>query len=294
MPYKYKEKFLPDNGYRFYRDDRSILVQMLAYGRPLTDTQLVSVAKNFNKYLDTILKRDPQTPAYGPALQRSDFKDLKSEPLYKYVSDSTWNHICKGSFQLGTAEYYRNTPNMNIRDQREGASMFYLVSGNNQLSVAITSGFNCALFCGTSFVQGPDHELMLSRFGRKRIKIDPLDEFVAALAKHIGAFSAHVYDIIYADLKNYLAKREGIERYSEIMGKGKGDTDKTKMRKINESFFSVFYEYGFMPSLFSKPVAYKVERERRVVFERRDDIKSPTLIVEDKSLLKYISLVDDG
>ncbi len=64
---------------------------------------------------------------------------------------STWEHMRQGSFQFGTAQYYRTTPNRNIQDQREGASSIHLTSQGNQLNVTLTSGFNCA----TAHIEGP-------------------------------------------------------------------------------------------------------------------------------------------
>jgi hypothetical protein len=94
------------------------------------------------------------------------------------------------------------------------------MSGDNQLNVALISGFNCAIFCGTAHIEGPDHELMLSRFGSKRLKIEPVSEFLARVCKLTGAFRAHVFDVVYSDLKHYAAEVSGIERFSSI-AKGK-------------------------------------------------------------------------
>ena len=63
---------------------------------------------------------------------------------------------------------------------------------------------------------------------------------------------------------------------------------------INKAFFSTFYKYGFMPSLFTKPTSYKEEKERRIVFETAADLKSPTIAINDKSLLDCVELVDGG
>jgi hypothetical protein len=61
---------------------------------------------------------------------------------------------------------------------------------------------------------------------------------------------------------------------------------------MNRHYFQAFYDIAFMPSLFAKPRSYAVERERRMIFERREDLRSPTIIVNDPECLKYIHLVD--
>jgi small nuclear ribonucleoprotein (snRNP)-like protein len=290
MPYRYKEKFEKDNGYRFFRDKKSVLVHAISYGRRLTEGKVAAYDAHTNRYLDAVMPRASDSYEYAQALRPSDFPDVKSQPLYKYVSDATWEYIRQGSFQFGTAQYYRNTPNRNIQDQREGASSIHLTSQDNQLNVTLTSGFNCAIFCGTAHIEGPEHELMLSRFGRKRLKIEPLMEFLARVCRLTGSFRAHVKDVVYNDLKNYVTEHAGIERFYAISGRG--DLTNDALRQINEAYFGTFDEYGFMPSLFAKPTRYSQERERRLIFEMRDDLRKQTVVVKDKSLLDFVTLVD--
>lgn len=89
-----------------------------------------------------------------------------------------------------------------------------------------------------------------------------------------------------------LPKISDIVRYSEIVGKG--DLDAAALRRLNENYFDTFYDYAFLPSLFSKPLVYKEESERRIVFELPDDISTPTIAINDEALLKFITLVDTG
>jgi hypothetical protein len=218
---------------------------------------------------------------------------VNSDTLYKYLSDATWDYIRQGSFQFGSAEFYRKTPNIKIQDQREGASNIHLISGDNQLNVALISGFNCAIFCGTAHIEGPDHKRMLSCFGSKRLKIEPVSKFVARVCKLTGAFRAHVFDVVYNDLKHYAAERPGIEQFSFI-AKKKQQLTRSDLRRINKAFFATFEEYGFMPSLFAKPTRYSHEHERRIIFEMRDDLRSETVRVKDNSLLDFVTLMDGG
>jgi hypothetical protein len=289
MAYRYREKF-DYRGYRFIRDKKSVLVHAISYGRRLPDGEVAHYDRRINAYLDAVLSRTAGDSIYAQALTRTDFPDLTSEPIYKYISDATWEYIRHGSFQFGTAQYYRTTPNINIQDQREGTSTIHLASGTNQLHVTLTSGFNCAIFCGTAHIEGPDHELMLSRFGRKRLKIEPVGDFLACVGRLIGSFRAHVFDVVYTDLKNYAAELEGVERFYSITGGGA--LTNSALREINKVFFETFDEHGFMPSLFAKPKWYAQEHERRIIFEMRDDLRKPTIVVKNKSLLDFITLID--
>jgi hypothetical protein len=293
MPYSYKEKQEKDGGYRFFRDKKSIRIQAISYGRRLTEEQVAAYDRRINEYLDNVAGRSAETPKAVQALKRNDFTDVGTGPLYKYVSDETWEYIRQGSVQFGSAQYYRTTPNIKIQDQREGASNIHLMSGDNQLNVALISGFNCAIFCGTAHIEGPDHKRMLSCFGSKRLKIEPVSEFVARVCKLTGAFRAHVFDVVYNDLKHYAAERPGIEQFSSIVARKRQPT-RSDLRRINKAFFATFDEYGFMPSLFAKPTRYAHEHERRIIFEMRADLRSETVRVKHSSLLDFVTLVDGG
>jgi hypothetical protein len=278
----------PTRMLRLVRDSRSVLVGGIsAFSKRFTDSQIASFA-------ELLVHRSPELAhkklQIAPALTLADFLERSTEPLYKYVSDATWQHISRGSIQLGTASYYRTTSNMNIRDQREGASSFHLLSEDLTFNVDMMIGDNCAVFCGTAHIEGPDHTLMLSRFGGPRIKIDPLPDFIALLAKHIKPFRTRVFDVCYTDLKHFVADDPDIGRYPQIVGYG--DLDAAALQRLNENYFDRFYDYAFFPSLFSKPIDYKEERERRIVFELEDDISTPTIIINDEALLEFITLVD--
>jgi hypothetical protein len=289
MPYLYRVKFEKNGGYRFIRDKKSILVHAISYGRRLPDGQVAAYDRHVNAYLDAVMPRATEGAKYAQALTRTDFPDVESEPFYKYVSDATWEYIRQGSFQFGTAQYYQTTPNINIQDQREGASSIHLASGNNQLNITLTSGFNCAIFCGTAHIGGPDHDLMLARFGAKWLKIEPITEFLTCVRRLTGSFRAYVFDVVYNDLKNCAAEQEGVERFYAIT---RGGLTKGSLRQVNEAFFATFYEYGFMPSLFAKPTRYSQERERRVIFEMKSDLRKQTIVVKHKGLLDFVTLMN--
>jgi hypothetical protein len=70
---------------------------------------------------------------------------------------------------------------------------------------------------------------------------------------------------------------------------GGGDLTESSLRGINEAFFATFDEYAFMPSLFAKPTRYSQERERRLIFEMRDDLRSEIVRVKHKSLLDFVT-----
>jgi hypothetical protein len=286
--YRFREVFEPNAGYRFFRNRRSILIQSPSTGQRFTETQIVSFTETLDQFLDSVQGRQPRTVAVKRLLGERDFPALSGAPLYKYVSEQTWDHIRRGSFQLGSAVYYRTTENLGIRDDREGAGHFFLQSGNAQVNMTLTAGFNTAIFCGTDVCRSAaDHELMIGRFGGKLLKIEPVDEFTKRLKRRTLAFRTRMHDVVYTDTKGIVLEHDKhVARLRQIMM-----DEGMHLRRFNSEFFGTFYDLSLLPTLCAKPSSYAVERERRIIFEMRDDLKRPTLIVNDKSLLDFVTVV---
>ncbi len=299
MPYEYREKFEKDGGFRLFRDRTSVLLRAFSYGRRFSDQQNVRLAQRLDTFMDAVdhyvqdapARNLEKVPSAGAPLSKVDFSEVDPTPMYKYVSDDTWDYLRSGSFQFGTAEYYRTSPNIDIQDRREGAGHFHLTFGNNQLNVSLVSGYNCAIFCGTSQIDGPNDGLMRQRFGRKRIKIDPVSEFMARARKCIGAYRSRIYDVVYRDIQSYTEEFPHLENILEITNRDK--LTKAALRKLNKEFFRTFYEYGLMPGLYAKPTKYSDERERRLIFETRKDTRMKPIIVRDKRLLDFITFLGE-
>jgi hypothetical protein len=295
VPYEYREDFEVDAGFRLFRDKVSVLLQSTSCGQRLSDQQNCALVRATNDFMDAIadpdfakVNVDRATPPDIP-LRESDFREIEDGPLYKYIRQDTLSFMERGSFQFGTAEYYRNSPNIKIRDRREGAGHFHLGFLNDQFNTSLISGYNCAVFCGTSLIDGPDDAFMRDQFGPHRIRIESSREFMSRASKCIGAHRARVYDVVYRDVQSYTVEFPDISRLLEI--EAGGNFTSTSLRKLNREFFAVFYEYGLLPGLFAKPVSYSRERERRLIFETRKDLSKP-IIVEDKRLLSFITFLD--
>lgn len=284
----FREVFRPGGGFQLFRDRCSVLVHAQIHSRRLQDAELARLAGAIHPMLDYKAGHGYHYQPSKPLL-RSDFASRTPLPFYRRVPDSTWNYMSRGSFQFGSPRYYRDLEDAGRRDQREGRSVFHLSSGDNQLHMALSSGYNCAIMCGYGDHPDHDHTLMASRFGEKVIRIDSVSRFAGRVCKALGATRFHVYDIIYADLKNYAAEVEGLGDFLKISGRG--DLTLDALHKINVRFFDTFYEYSFFPSLFTKPTSYAAERERRIVFTLPSDMKKPTIRIEDRSLLDLITVI---
>lgn len=286
----YREVFEPDRGYRFHRGNVSLLVGALAFGRRLTNKQRRVMAGTTNDYINGLSARPPER--YGPSqpLTESSFLAIKDQDFYKFVSDESLSYIQNGQFQLGNAAYYRDTPNMNIADHREGRSMFHLFHHNDELSMQLTAGFNCAIFCGTRRPIRNKKDLMKKRFGRRLIKISPITDFCGTILNIIGGLSYQIRDVVYTDTKHYLSKYAGIAELGGVIG-NTGLTPED-IHAMNLRFFTDFYRIALCPSLLSKPRRYYQEAERRVIFEMPRDLPDQPYRFGNASLSRFISVED--
>jgi hypothetical protein len=283
------ESFEKDVGFRFCRDGVSILVRSMSPGRTLNSKQTIALSIHLDRYFDEILGHPARNaPAQEVPLTRSDFVQPDKGPLFKYVCDRTWEFLKKGSFQFGTAEYYRNTPNIDIQDRYEGLGHFHLVSGEDQLNVSLAAGYNCAIFCGTSQIGGPNDDLMRQRFGRKRIRVDDLEAFAARAAQCMGAHRTRVYDVVYRDVHSYREKSSVVDRFKLV---GTDNLTRPILHNLNIEFFDTFYEFGLLPGLYAKPRKYEVESERRIILETTADIRQKPIIIEDQVLRGLVTFL---
>jgi hypothetical protein len=281
--YVHAESFEKDVGFRFCRDGISILVRGMIPGRRLSAAENIALSSRLDRYFDEILGHPARNAgAQDVPLTRSDFVQPDKGPLFKFVCDQTWEFLKKGSFQFGTAEYYRNTPNIDIQDRYEGLGHFHLVSGQDQLTVSLAAGYNCAIFCGTSQIGGPNDELMRQRFGRKRIRIDELEAFASRAAQRMGAHRTRVYDVVYRDVHSYVEESPVVERFKKLVGTG--NLTPPILHDLNTDFFDTFYEFGLLPGLYAKPRKYEVESECRIIFETAADIRQKPIVIEDQVL----------
>jgi hypothetical protein len=303
----FTEEFVADRGFRLARGKISVLLHGLSFGRKLTGAQTMALARAIDEYNEGVkvlgenencaeetgdgsgdpfasLIRSLATPEVP--LTMADFGEVKNGPFFKYVNEEVWTSLRRGCFWFNTAGYYRSTPNIAIQDRHEGYGHFHLTSGNDQLNVTASSGYNCTILCGTSAVDGGIEQLMRSRFGAKRIVINDVRGFAECVAARIGATRARVHDVVYHDVLNFAGELPGVDHLFEITGRD--NLTREALHRVNERFFNVFYEYGMLPALFTKPLRYADERERRIVFDMPQDLNE-LVKIEDRSFLEYVS-----
>ena len=168
--------------------------------------------------------------------------------------------------------------------------MIQFVDGDHQATVFVRVGFNCALFCGTREINGVDHERMMAQFGGaggKCLRIQQVSDFMTHVKKRTRAFRTRLHDVIYDNAKIFTIKDAEASRLRSLMM-----ANPFSLPEFNRRYFALLYDLGLLPSLFIKPVSYLHERERRMVFEGRDNLPNSPLVVNDKDLLQFVEVVD--
>jgi hypothetical protein len=293
VPYRYTTKFQANEGIFVRRNRRAILVSALAVGQVLTTEQSIAYTKSVQEYLRAVGEEAVSATATdAPAprvLTSEEFAEPADQQFFKYVPARTWKYLQEGSFQFGSAEYYRRVENPNVKDWLEGLSTVQLVSGDDQVTFTIRAGFNCTIFCGTRVINGSDHERMMAQFsdgGGKCLRIRPVPDFIAHVKKRTRAFRVRLHDAIYTDAKVLTLQHPAAPRISTYL---KGSPS---IERVVRELFAELYEVGLIPSLYIKPTSNMHERERRIIFELRDDLTSPVVIVNDKDLLQFVEVMD--
>jgi len=288
MPHNFSVKLIPNEGYALFRNRRSLRVGLVSAGARLPDELLGGHATNIFGLAAAVEEVTIEPPADTVVLKATDFADCDSGDFYKYVPARTWQFMQRGSFQLGSPDYYRRTDNPGIGDWREGFSVIAFRHENDQATFALRAGYNAAIFCGTREVSGPDHARMMEQFsddGGKCLRIS-VAEFMAHVKKRVRAFRVRYHDAIYTDAKCFAVENPIASEIREFLKGG------LVVNELNRRWFQSLYDTAVLPSLFAKPRRHSHERERRIAFELRDNLQGPTLLVNDRALLDFVEVVD--
>jgi hypothetical protein len=253
----------------------------------MPEEMLLNSTRAMDQFADSVQGRAPTARGSSFVVAMRHIIPPAEDVLFKYVSDTTWDYISAGSFQLGSCDFYRSIENANANDAREGECMVALRNGKDQVNLGIRAGFNCALYCGTAaFAVDPE---MKKKFGGKLIRISPLSAFMEVLRSRLRARRAYVCDVVYTNDKTVALEHADATALRAYLSTMEGKLD---IKVLNRKYFDLFYELGVTSTLFVKPAHYAHERERRVVIERSNDLTIPTLRLQALSLLQYISVVE--
>lgn len=246
---------------------------------------LLKSTKALEDLTDSVMKRDAQPEGVSFVVKLHDITTPSEDVVYKYMPEATWKYLETGSFQFGSASYYRTIENKSAQDPREGQCLVAFRHDRDLVRVVVGAGYNCGIFCGT---RAPN-ETMKGKFGNKLIRIEPASEFAEAVRIRLGGTRALIRDVVYTNHKTVIIDHAATERLGAHLREMNGFLD---VESLNRNYFEFFYEAGLVSTLFVKPAHYSHEAERRIVIEQAQDLSSPTIRFTDPSLLKYVSVID--
>lgn len=219
-------------------------------------------------------------------IQETEFIEHAEGPFFKYVSDDALRWMKQGSFQFGTAAYYRQIENPLARDAREGHGVILFESDGEVVVADLTAGLNAALLCGTSSKMRDDTDFMPGRFGDRLVKLEPLPEFVSMIKELSGAVRVRVIDIMYVDLAVVVRRVSCMPEMMAALTVGpNGGVDPNV---LNSRFFDTLYDSSILPSILIKLTSYSEECERRIVVEMPEDIAGFNVTVSDPGLARFV------
>lgn len=282
-----KTEFLKYKGLLHTKENISILTQVLMVTKEnvkITDEQKARMSNIVVDYLLKIgnLKHYSQTDE--KILVRNYFNSSANQPFYKYVSRQIYDdYLSRGSFRLGSIKYYQSVENDKIKDEYEGFTNLFIDYKNRQIMVSLFSGYNFAIFCGTSNFDSISNKFktMNNKFGDVILKINNIESFANLIKEIIGAKSYYCYEVKYSTKKVFSIDYN--DTYFNPAMKDKFE--------ITPNLFDLFYNNSFFPSLFIKPEFFNDEKEIRIAFEMPKDVNG-TIDIESKELLKYIEFIN--
>jgi hypothetical protein len=218
--------FEPNAGFRFFKDDVSVLLHATArfkHDAIVTNIGLFNFFKHLNRFLQDVGTYDRETHDVSKLMRAEDFPDLDKVEFYKFLPASTVDYYRAGSFQFGSTQFYRDIENQNSRDRMEGFANIVFQSPRHVWAMSLASGYNFGIFCGTSSLSARDQ--MSGQFGSHVIKIANLRAFAEDVKVRLGAKRFYLNHVSYNDLKMFRTKTLKSLRLSTDEPAGNFDPD---------------------------------------------------------------------
>jgi hypothetical protein len=280
--------FEPDAGYRFFKDDVSVLLHASArfkHDAIVTNLDMLNLFKRLNRFLEAVGAYERESQLASRLISAEEFPNFDEVEFYKFVPANLLEFYRAGSFQFGSINFYRNIENQNSKDAMEGLSNIVVQSPKHVWAMSLAGGYNFGIFCGTSSLEKRDE--MSKRFGPHIIKIGNLRAFAEEVKALLGAKRVYFNHVRYNDLKMFRTKTLKKIKLSQDEPPGNFDPD-----LVTDAIFDLLYKNSFLPSLFMKPSRFSTENELRLVFEMPTDVPPPHVLrLVDPNLLRHIEFI---
>jgi hypothetical protein len=283
-------EFITDVGFRLTHESKSLLLSNISLGKMgdvLSDREIIGFAKALSHYESGIglVDRLPftkveLTPAEPPA--------LSDDVAFKFTDEAGLAHWLHGSIKLTPPATYLAIENHHARDIREGKGLLYLQGKTRFATMASMSGFNSLVICTSLDAPRSERRDRMSKFGNRIIKIRNVGEFARRVANLCGATGHLVRDVNYSDAKAVKGVSELPDHFAQF--NGIGDLKESTLVYIAENWMDELIQLTEAASIFTKPMSYRDERERRFQFSFSNDV-AEARVVQDGSLCELIELV---
>lgn len=284
-------EFLPDKGFRLQRQGKSIILGQLSIGKPsaiLTDRQIVVLASATLEYLDSVQGRRP-LPKPSGTLTPADHPPLNTNVAFKFMDDIGVEFWRRGNIRLSPPATYLTIENELAQDQREGIGMVYLQGASRFATFTSQSGFNSLIICTSADARQSERRERARRFGHRLIKITDAAEFAARVAFLSGAERYSVRDVVYSNIKAV----KGFSDIPEVFvaHNGLGNLHESSLEYLAADTLEELIRVTEAASIFTKPVRFRVERERRFHFAFPTDVQL-SRHVEDSMLADLVEVIN--
>lgn len=282
-------------GVRLTYEGKSIALRSSFLGKPgvvLQDKQIVALARrltNFDSALGSVEGSHLPTdllPFKRAKLTNVETPRLPDETAYKFTDDRGLDYWLGGSIRLNPPATYLSIENPNARDLREGLGLLYLQGQKCFAALTSMSGFNSLVICTSADARKSERRRRMEKFGDRIVKIRNATEFARRVAKLCGATSFVIRDVTYSDAKAVRAFSEFSDHFSHFSG----ELNEASLEYIARNWLDDLIQKTAAASIFTKPLSFAIERERRFQFTFPANVTEP-IVVEDNSLSELIELV---
>ncbi len=283
-------EFITDVGFRLTYEGKSLVLASSSVGKlgaALSDEQIIDLAKALSHYESGIGSRE-RLPFTKVELTSAETPRLSDDVAFKFTDDAGLAHWLRGSIKLNPPATYLAIENHHARDIREGKGLLYLQGKTQFATVTSMSGFNSLVICTSSDARRSERRNRMAKFGNRIIKIRNVSEFASRIANLCGATSFLVRDVTYSDAKAVKGFSDFPDHFAQF--NGTGDLKELTLVYIAENWMDELIQLAAAASIFTKPLSYRDERERRFQFSFPTDVAEPR-VVQGGSLSELIELV---
>lgn len=283
-------EFIPFVGFRLTYEGKTLVMNGASFGEigaKLSDKQIIAFSEALSFYLSGMRSQE-HLPFFKAKLTTAEPPLLSDGTAFKFTDEEGLKYWLRGSIRLRPPATYISIENPDARDIREGMGFLYLQGSQRFATMMSMSGFNSLIICTSADARKSERRARMKKFGNRIIKITDVNRFAGRIAEITGATDYLVRDVTYSDAKSV----KGFSSFPDILAEvnGLGDLKDSTLEYIAKNWIDELIRFSAAASIFTKPLSYKNERERRFQFSFPTNVEEQ-LDVEDALLAKLVKVV---